>query len=117
MKLTPARIACAFVLMVAAQPAVAEPVDYQGIFDAKTPIEAAQTATPITTKLERIAASDPNLDLSKNEAGEIDGMAMSADVLFGFGETELSQEAQATLKSLASQLVGTGGLTLSLIHI
>jgi len=113
MKMTPARSVCALALMIAAQPAFAEPIYYQGIFDAETPAAAAQSAAPIATNLEKIAASDPNLNLSKNEAGEVDGMAMSSDVFFGFGEAQLSQAAQATLKSLASELASAGRLTIT----
>ena len=63
--------------------------------------------------LEDIAASDPNLEVTTNEAGEVDAMVMLSDVLFGFGDASLQASALDTLRGGADKLDGVASIEIT----
>ncbi len=63
--------------------------------------------------LEEIAASDPNLEVTTNEAGEVDAMVMLSDVLFGFGDASLQAAALDTLRGVADKLDGVASIEIT----
>ncbi|MEP0207715.1 MAG: OmpA family protein [Paracoccaceae bacterium] len=86
----------AFVL-IAAQ-AAAEPWDFHAI-----PAAASDD-------LRAIADANPALSIQETQDGAVDSMVMFSDVLFEFGESELSPAALVTLKAVAKDLGGVAGL-------
>ncbi|MEP5969368.1 MAG: hypothetical protein ABJ235_10155, partial [Sulfitobacter pontiacus] len=86
----------AFVL-IAAQ-AAAEPWDFHAIPPAAS------------DDLRAIADANPALSIQETQDGAVDSMVMFSDVLFEFGESELSPAALVTLKAVAKDLGGVAGL-------
>ena len=83
--------------------------------DAMADAAATQTDTAIADAptLEDIAASDPNLSVTTDEAGEVDAMVMLSDVLFGFGDATLAPDALVTLRGIADKLEGVTALEIT----
>jgi outer membrane protein OmpA-like peptidoglycan-associated protein len=63
--------------------------------------------------LEEIAASDPNLEVTTNEDGEVDAMVMLSDVLFSFGDASLEAAALDTLRGVADKLDGVTAIEIT----
>ena len=63
--------------------------------------------------LEDIAASDPNLEVTTNEDGEVDAMVMLSDVLFSFGDASLNSGALDTLRGVADKLDGVSAIEIT----
>lgn len=63
--------------------------------------------------LEEIAASDPNLEVSTNEDGDVDAMVMLSDVLFSFGDASLEASALETLRGVADKLDGVTAIEIT----
>ena len=86
----------AFVL-VAAQ-AAAEPWDFHA------------TSASASEELRAIADANPALSIQETEDGAVDSMVMFSDVLFDFGESDLSPAALQTLEVVAKDLGSVAGL-------
>ncbi|WP_108813731.1 OmpA family protein [Loktanella sp. Alg231-35] len=72
--------------------------------------DVMQEATP---SLEEIAAADPNLEVAKNEDGEVDAMVMLSDVLFSFGDASLEASSLETLRGVADKLDGVTAIEIT----
>ena len=89
-------LTAAFVL-VAAQ-AAAEPWDFHA------------TAASASEELRAIADANPALSIQETEDGAVDSMVMFSDVLFEFGQSDLSPAALQTLEVVAKDLGSVAGL-------
>ncbi len=76
-------------------------------------VETVEDTSDAAPSLEEIAASDPNLSVTTDESGEVDAMVMLSDVLFGFGDASLSDEALATLRGVADKLDGVASIEIT----
>ncbi|MEP3637924.1 MAG: OmpA family protein [Paracoccaceae bacterium] len=92
-----AKTLTAALVLVAAQ-AAAEPWDFHA------------TAASASEDLRAIADANPALSIQETEDGAVDSMVMFSDVLFEFGQSELSPAALETLKVVAKDLGGVAGL-------
>jgi pentapeptide MXKDX repeat protein len=74
---------------------------------------ADDVVTDTSPSLAEIAASDPNLDVTTNEEGEVDAMVMLSDVLFSFGDASLEATALDTLRGVADKLDGVTAIEIT----
>ena len=95
--LTAATLTTAAFVLVAAQTA-AEPWDFHA------------TAASASDDLRAIADANPALSIQETEDGAVDSMVMFSDVLFEFGQSDLSPTALQTLEVVAKDLGSVAGL-------
>ncbi|MEO9514156.1 MAG: OmpA family protein [Paracoccaceae bacterium] len=85
-------------LVLTATQAAVEPWDFHA------------NAASASEDLRAIADANPALSIQETEDGAVDSMVMFSDVLFEFGNSELSPAALETLKVVAKDLGGVAGL-------
>lgn len=81
------------------------PVAFDG--GSTAPAPAVQSVADAMTEM---AEDDPNIALTNNEAGDVTGMVMLSDVLFGYDEAALTAEAIDALRAVASKLSADAAL-------
>lgn len=119
--MTIARIVCLTVPFFAATIASADPLldlPEAATFEApatvvETPVAVVEPAEQsVADAMTEMADADPNIEVTNNADGDVVGMVMLSDILFGYDQSDLTPEAIAVLRAVSDKLKGSEGLEL-----